>query len=457
MVPGKRNRDSDTIAAIATAAGIAGIGVVRVSGPDAIAVAQKIFQGERDLNDMKGYEAAHGWACLGDEKLDEVVLLLMRSPKSYTCEDMVEISCHGGPLVLRRVLEAALGSGARMAEPGEFTKRAFLAGRIDLSQAESIAALINSRTEAGIRAALRGLSGELKEKIALLREGLVQTLSDLEAGLDFAEEDIEFITRDKLQDNLQALLWDLDKLIKRADSGKILAEGVKVVIAGSPNVGKSTLMNALLERDRVIVTPHPGTTRDVVEETINLGGVPVQISDTAGIRDAKDEIEQQGVERTRTALSGADLVLLMLDGSRPLADLDRKIIQETAGMARMVLVNKIDLPQKLNQSELQPGACLVSAKTGEGVPELKTKIQESIWSGKVSGEDALIASLRQKELLDQCRTELEQAMATAKKGLSEEFIAAGIRRAIDLISELSGQNLSEEILEKIFSNFCIGK
>lgn len=457
MAVGKGNRDTDTIAAIATAPGVAGIGVVRVSGPEAIAVAAEIFQGGRDLSEMKGYEAAHGWVCQSGEKLDEVVLLLMRGPKSYTGEDMVEVSCHGGPLVLRKVLEAALDAGARMALPGEFTKRAFLSGRIDLSQAEAVSALINSRTDAGLRAALRGLSGELKEKTAALRAGLLQTLSDLEAGLDFAEEDMEFISRDKLLGDLQASVWELDKLISRAQSGKVLAEGIKLVIAGSPNAGKSTLMNALLERDRVIVNPHPGTTRDVVEELVNIGGVPVKISDTAGIREAGDEIEKQGVQRTMRAVSEADLVLLMLDGARPLSDLDRKIITETQTSARIILINKIDLEQKLKREELEQGFLEISAKTGKGVPELRDRIQELIWKGKVAGEDALVSSLRQLELLQQCRQNLAQAFETAKKGLSEEFISGDIRRGIELIGEISGETVSEEVLDLIFSRFCIGK
>jgi len=462
MADGKRDRDSDTIAAIATPPGIGAIGVIRLSGPDAIEIAAALFSGQRNPLEMKGFEAAHGWIIDSNEKLDEVVITIFHAAKSYTCENMVEISCHGGPIVMQRVLDALLRKGARLAQPGEFTKRAFLAGRIDLAQAEAIAALVASETDAASRAALAGLAGELSGKIKTLRAGLVQTLADLEAGLDFSEEDIEFISREKLNERLQAALKELDELGRRSRAGKILSQGVRLVIAGRPNVGKSTLMNALLDRDRVIVTPHPGTTRDVVEDAINIKGVPARISDTAGIGEHTDEIEREGINRTRRAIESADLIILMLDGSEPLTDYDAAILAETKNRGRVVLINKIDLEQKLDRKGLKKilgseGFLELSAKTRAGIEQLKEKIERLIWKGEISSEDALVSTLRQIELLDSSRAALQTAASIASQGLSEEFIASEIRRGIELLGQITGESVSDEVLDIIFSRFCIGK
>jgi len=462
MAPAQRHRDSDTIAAIATPPGAGAIGIIRLSGPHAIAIARQIFQGERDPLTMKGFEASHGWIVRGNQKLDEVVLLVMRSPKSYTREDMVEISCHGGPMVLAQVLEAAIAAGARMAEPGEFTRRAFLSGRIDLAQAEAVAALIASETEAAARAALRGLAGELSEKIQALNASLLQALSDLEAGLDFAEDDIAFISREQLIIRLQGAGNELAKLASRGQAGKILSEGIRLVIVGRPNVGKSTLMNALLEKDRVMVAEAPGTTRDVVEDSFNLKGLPVRISDTAGLRENAKPIEKQAANRTRKALNQADLALLLLDRSEPLTDYDRLLLAETKDRLRLLLLNKSDLASKLDGSELkrllaEEKFLEISAKTGQGLPELRERIKEQIWQGKPASEDALAASQRQLEILDQCRASLEKAITAAKDGLGEELIAADLRKGIDCLGQISGETVSEQILELIFKKFCIGK
>jgi len=458
----KKDRNTDTIAAIATAPGKAAIGIVRVSGPEATGIARKVFQGEKDASELKGFEAAHGWVVLGGEKIDEVVLLMMRGPRSYTREDMVEISCHGSPVVLRRVLDAVLAAGARMAKPGEFTKRAFLAGRIDLSQAEAVAALIESETEAAARSALAGLAGELSGETRELRACLLELLSEVEAGLDFAEDDLEFISREKLAGALRKVMDELGRLLLRAQSGQILCQGVRLVIAGRPNVGKSTLMNALLGQERVIVAPDPGTTRDVVEDAACIGGVVVRISDTAGIAEDADELGRKGVERSRMAIGSADLVLLVLDGSEPLTSQDRAVLDETKNCRRLVLLNKSDLPRGMDSEEL--GAVLgsnqflaVSAKTGEGMPALRERIGREIWSGKVAGEDALMAGKRQMELLEGCREALAQGLSAAEQGLSGEFMAADIRKAIECLAELSGESVGDEVLELIFSRFCIGK
>ena len=462
MAERERDKDSDTITAIATPPGFSGIGIVRISGKDALSIADKLFQGKKRLSELSGYQACYGWVVEEGEKLDEVIALVMRAPRSYTREDVVEFHCHGGPVVLKRVLEAVLRKGARLAEPGEFTKRAFLAGRIDLSQAEAVSQLIFAQTESAARSALRGLAGELGEKTRQLRQRLVEVLADLEAGLDFAEEEIEFISPSDLLKSLGEIDFELSRLINRAQAGMILSEGINLVIAGRPNVGKSTLMNALLERDRVIVTPYPGTTRDVVEEVVNIAGVPVRLSDTAGIRREADEIEKYGVERSYQAIARADLVLLLLDGSEPLTDHDQKLLKETEDKNRLIIINKIDLAQKIPEKELagfiQGEQILkISAKTGQGIEELKRKIEEMIFTGELSGEDALVASLRQLELLRASREQIQRAIKTAQQGLSEEFIASELRRAVELLGEISGESVSEEMLEIIFSKFCIGK
>jgi len=461
MVEQKRDQDSDTIAAIATAPGLAGIGIVRLSGPEALRIAETLFQGERKPSGMKGFEAGYGWIKDGGEKLDEAILLVMRAPKSYTRQDVAEFQCHGGPVALRRVLEAVLRAGARLAEPGEFTKRAFLAGRIDLAQAEAVASLVFAQTSASARAALRGLSGELGNKIKIIRRELMNLLADLEAGLDFAEEEIEFVSRERVREHLERNLEQMTELCRRAQAGMILSEGVKLVIAGKPNVGKSTLMNALLERDRVIVTPHPGTTRDVVEELINLGGVPVRLSDTAGIRDDAEEIEKEGVAKSRKAIQEADLVLLMLDASEPISEYDRKLIEEIKGIKKLTLVNKIDLKKKLDLRELGDltgdQILEISAKLGTGLDDLRKRIQEMIWKGELAGEDALVSSARQMEFLKQAQSQIDLALKALAQNLSEEFIAAELRKAIQALNQLSGEALTEEMLNLIFSKFCVGK
>ncbi len=462
MVEQTRDQDFDTIAAIATAPGLAGIGIVRISGPDALRIADELFEGTRKPSHMQGFEAAYGWVKAKGERIDEAIVLVMRGPKSYTRQDVVEFQCHGGPVVLRQVIEAALNAGARLAAPGEFTQRAFLAGRIDLAQAEAVASLVFAQTGASASAALRGLSGELGGRIKTIRSDLVVLLAELEAGLDFSEEELEFVSREQVRERLENNLEQLGELSKKAQAGMILSEGIKLVIAGKPNVGKSTLMNALLERDRVIVTPIPGTTRDVVEELIVISGVPVRLSDTAGIREHADEIEREGVRRSRKAITEADLILLILDASEPLSGKDRKLLKETSGLRRLALLNKIDRKRRLSKKDLtrlvnKEPVLEISAKKGTGLEKLRRKIEAMIWQGELSGEDALVSSQRQLELIKQARARLEQALEALDKKLSEEFMAAELRKAIGALGELTGATVSDEILELIFSKFCIGK
>jgi tRNA modification GTPase len=456
-------KPEDTIAAVATPPGRGGIGIIRISGPDAIRIACEIFRGERRPEEAPGYSLLYGWAVDGEENLDEVLLLIMRAPKSYTREDVVEFHCHGGPVPLRRVLEAALRSGARLADPGEFTKRAFLKGRIDLSEAEAVADLIFSMTEASARAALGQLSGALAKDVKRSRDELMKILADLEAGIDFVEEDIEFITRKELRDRLEKHASLIEKRIREGSRGRIIREGIGAVIAGRPNVGKSTLMNALLREDRVIVTPHPGTTRDIVEEALDLEGVTVRLSDTAGVREELGEVEREGVTRSLRALEQSDLILAMLDSSEPLTNEDRLLVERVSGRPHLILLNKSDLEQKLNEkdlAEVMPSSQVlhISALKGEGLDELKSRIVEMVWGEKVSSsEPPMVTNLRHLEALSRAKESIRQALAALEQNLSEEFISADLRGAIQALGEITGESITEEILEGIFSRFCIGK
>ncbi len=453
----------DTIAAVATPPGRGGIGIVRISGPDAVRIAGEIFRGERRPGDAPGYSVLYGWAVEGDSKLDEVLCLVMRAPRSYTREDVVELHCHGGPMPLRRVLEAVLRRGARLAEPGEFTRRAFLHGRIDLSEAEAVADLIFSLTEASARAALGQLAGGLARDVRASRQELVGVLADLEAGIDFAEEDIEFITGDELRERLESQVSLMESRIEEGRRGRVVREGVGVVIAGRPNVGKSTLMNALLREDRVIVTPHPGTTRDIVEETLDLEGLAVRLSDTAGVRDEPDEIEREGVTRSLKALEEADLVMMMLDSSEALTAEDRSLIERVRNRPHLVVLNKSDLDQKLDEKELgellpDSGALHISALKGDGLDQLKNRIKDMVWGDKVpASEPPMITNLRHLEALQKALSSLRQALFAMADNLSEEFISADIRAAVRSLGEITGEDISEEVLDIIFSSFCIGK
>jgi tRNA modification GTPase len=459
----------DTIAAVATPPGRGGIGIIRVSGPEAIRIAGEVFQGERAPEDAPGYSLLYGWAIDGDQKLDEVLCLVMRAPKSYTREDVVEFQCHGGPVPLRRVLEAVLRRGARLAEPGEFTRRAFLHGRIDLSEAEAVADLIQSMTEASARAALSQLSGRLADDVRRSREELLRVLADLEAGIDFPEEDIEFITHRDLQEELERHADLLGKRIEDGRRGRVIREGIAAVIAGRPNVGKSTLMNALLKEDRVIVTPHPGTTRDIVEEALDLDGLTVRLSDTAGVRDSEGsegiepEVERESMSRSLHALESADLVLVVLDSSEPLTHEDRVLLDRVPDRPCLILLNKSDLAQRLFEKSLPEflsGSRVlhISALTGQGLDQLKSSILEMVWQEEAfSAEPPLVTNLRHLEALERARASLRQALSALEENLSEEFISSDLRAAIRYLGEITGESITEDMLDLIFSRFCIGK
>ena len=454
----------DTIAAVATPAGRGAIGIVRLSGPRALAIAEELFRGKRPVSEIPAFGAALGWVEDQGERLDQALCLVMRAPLSYTREDVVEFHCHGGPEPLRRVLFAVLNRGARLAEPGEFTRRAFLAGRIDLSQAEAVAELISSQSEAQARAALLRLGGQLGRAIGGLRGELIEVLAGLEAGIDFAEEeDVGAMTPEELTGRLSGFLAEVERLLRESERGRVKEEGWSVAIVGRPNVGKSTLMNALLREDRVIVTEHPGTTRDVVEEAIVLEGLLVRLSDTAGIRESAEAVERLSVERSRRAAATADLVLLVLDGSEPLQPEDRELLQEPAGPPRLLVKNKADLDRALSEEEvsrLAAGAPVVaiSALTGQGLSELEAGIKELAGAGEVgAGPMRALANFRQRESLRRAGRALQQAEAALQQGLSDEFVAADLRAAAEALGEITGESVSDQVLDQIFSRFCIGK
>ena len=456
--------DHDTIAAIATPPGRGAIGIVRISGPEALRIGEQLFRGERGLAELKGFAAALGWVEDQSERLDQVLCLVMRAPRSYTREDVVEFHCHGGPEPLRRVLQAVLGRGARLAEPGEFTRRAFLAGRIDLSSAEATAELIESQIEAQARAALKRLAGGLQAAIGGLRAQVLELLALLEAGIDFAdEEDIPVISRPELRSRLAGLQAEVERLLQESERGRVVEEGFFAAILGRPNVGKSTLMNALLREDRVIVTPHPGTTRDVVEESVVLAGLLVRLSDTAGIRASQDAVEQLSVDRSWRAAAGADLVLLLLDGSEPIQPEDSALVAKLGRQPVLLVLNKADLKPALREEDanrLCPGAPVVSisALTGQGLDRLEAKIVELASSGQSwPGESAVLLNLRQRQSLRRAGEALARAQAALEEKLSDEFVAADLRPALAALGEITGESVSEEILDLIFSRFCVGK
>jgi len=478
----------DTIVAISTPLGENGIGIVRLSGKDAIAITEKIFRPKSadsaDLKEMLTHTLHYGHILVNpvdpvDKNLygangtiiDEVLVSIMRAPKTYTREDVVEINCHGGIVPLTKVLELCLKNGARLAKPGEFTQRAFLNGRIDLAQAEAVCDLIRAKTELASKVALQQLQGALSQKIELWREELVDLLAHLEVSLDYAEEDIEFLSLEEIEKRIKKVLFSLEELLQTVDTGKILREGLKTAIVGKPNVGKSSLLNVLLGEERAIVTPFSGTTRDIIEETVNLRGIPLVIMDTAGIREhSQDLIEKIGMERSKKTIEKAELILFVFDLSQPLSAEDvyiAQLIHECNKQAEIIIVgNKVDLPQviidedfsKLPFSNLRLPLVKISATLGKGVDKLEEEIYQRFIKGQIAQtESVLVTNLRHKEKLFQAKEALLEAKKAGEKKLSLEFIALDLRQALDSLGEIVGETVTEDILERIFSQFCIGK
>lgn len=458
-------KEFDTICGIATAQGEGGIAIIRVSGNKALEIVGRIFKGINnfDINNMKTYTMKYGNIIdsVSKEVIDEVIISYMKGPRSFTAEDVVEINCHGGVVSTNRVLEEVIKSGARIAEPGEFTKRAFLNGRIDLSQAEAVMDIITAKTDLAMKSAVMQSEGSLSREINKLRAYLLDVLALIEYDVDFTEDDEEpdATVPVKVSESLNKAIIDMEKLLKGANEGKIIREGLKMTIVGKPNVGKSSLMNALLQEKRAIVTDIPGTTRDVIEEYINLGGIPVKITDTAGIRETEDVVEKIGVERSREKLEEADLVVLMLDTSRPLDDEDREIIKSIKNKKTIVLLNKVDLERKLQLEELDGLHNLIeiSAMTGLGIEDLKQKIKELFFNGEVDNESLIITNSRHKQALyralENCKTAEERLKMNEFLDLISIYVTSGLRA----LGEITGAELEEDLVNKIFSEFCVGK
>jgi len=456
----------DTIAAISTSLGQAGIGIVRLSGKDALAIADKVFLSKEKTkpSQCKTYTIHYGWIADKDkEVIDEAILTIMRAPKSYTREDVVEINCHSGIVPLRKIFELVLKCGARPAEPGEFTRRAFINGRIDLVQAEAVLDIIQAKTEASLKLGLKQLQGRLSQKIEGLRSQLLDILAHLEAAIDFPDEDIEIKERKRLQQSLESISGEIKKILDCAFQGKVLREGIAVVICGKPNVGKSSLLNALLKEDRAIVTHIPGTTKDTIEEFANIRGLPLKLIDTAGIDKPRDLIDKEAVKRSRLSITMADLVLFVLDGSREISKEDRGIYRDIKDKRLICLINKIDLKARLNSAKLRrlSGARKVlgiSALKGTGIKQLEQEIANTIWQGHIGPtEDIFISNLRHIDLLRHCRESIQKTRQAFKEHLSAEFISQELKGALESLDKITGRVVFEDLLEKIFSEFCIGK
>lgn len=457
----------DTISAVATAIGEGGIGIIRLSGSEAIMIANQLFRGlgGKMAQDIPSFHAAYGSVIdpKSGEIVDEVLLLIMRAPKSYTREDVVEIHCHGGPVPLRRILDLTLRCGARLAEPGEFTKRAFLNGRLDLPQAEAVIDVIRAKTDISLKLAVSNLGGSLSERIASLRRSILQMIAHLEASIDFPEEDIEALTANQVAQDLVPVLTEIQVLLATADTGRILREGLQTVIIGKPNVGKSSLMNALLRENRAIVTNIPGTTRDVIEEYVNIRGIPLKIVDTAGIRATEDLVEQIGVQRARDFIGRADLLLIMLDASLPLSPEDREVLELLDNRQAIVLINKSDLPVRINKRELEEliaGMPVIALSTidGTGLDELEEAIVNKVYGGHImEHEGAFVNNVRHTHLLRMALARLEEAVRTIDAQMPPDCIVIDLKAAWESLGEITGETVNEDIIDQIFSQFCIGK
>jgi tRNA modification GTPase len=455
--------DTDTIVALATPLGEAGLAVIRISGTDAFKIADAIFKpGHRETpapSRASSHSIHYGHVMADGQRVDEVLLAILRAPRTFTREDVVEISSHGGVFVARQVLAAALAAGARLAQPGEFTRRAFLNGRLDLTQAEAVADLIHARTERALAAANEQLAGSLSRRLNPLRDQLMAALAHVEAHIDFPDEDISPDTREQLAARLSTGLEAMAGLLESALEGRVLRRGIRIAIIGSPNAGKSSLLNQLLARDRAIVSPVPGTTRDTLEETANIRGYPVVFVDTAGLREATDHIEQEGIRRTRAAAGDAELLLHVLDQSRPLSDLDRSFLAEFAERPRLLVGNKSDLAPGVDLPAAEAAGLLrISCLSGHGLEALKEAIVKEMVSGRIhAGTHEVAINARHENALRRAQDATHRALVALGESLPPELIAIDLRLAVQAIGEIVGKTTTEDLLDSIFSQFCIGK
>ncbi len=460
-------RGEDTIAAIATAPGESGIGIVRISGAEAIDIATRIFRSVTDtpLRDLPDKRMNYGHIYVPDsgEVIDEVLVVAMRAPYTYTREDVIEIHCHGGILSTKKILETVIDEGARIAEPGEFTKRAFLKGRIDLSQAEAVMDIISSKSEMGLKAAMNQLEGRLSRHLERIKQNLLSAMASIEASIDFPEDDIDERTRETLLQDIRKGSDQIEKLLATSAGGRIVREGLRTAIIGTPNVGKSSLLNALLRENRAIVTEVPGTTRDIIEEYVNLKGIPLRVIDTAGIRQTDDLVESIGVEKARKHMADADLVLFMLDAAKPLSRDDRDILDVIRDKKVIVLINKTDLEIRLDLQEITKEfnkwpIIYMSIIEDKGLDVLEDTIIDTVFAGDIkSGDRIMLTRIRHENCLKRARKSLRDAEDAIKSNIPVDLVAIDIKASLEAIGEITGDNITEEIVNKIFEDFCIGK
>ena len=453
----------DTIAAIATPLGEGGLAVIRLSGAEALGVADRSFAPAGEGSIKPSAAATHtihfGHVVSDGQIVDEALLAVMRAPRTFTREDVVEITCHGGILAAKMVLDTVLANGARLAEPGEFTRRAFLNGRIDLAQAEAVADLIQSRTELALRAANEQLAGKLSQRINKLRDEMLETLAHVEAHIDFPEEDIAPDTLSQLIARLEHGVAFMDELLRTAHEGQILRRGIRAAIIGRPNAGKSSLLNQLLGHDRAIVSAIPGTTRDTIAETANIRGLPVVFIDTAGLREAGDEVELEGVRRSRETLQQAEFILHVFDAAEPLTPADEQHLAEFSDKKRILVRNKIDLPARLQfPSGIEAPLVDVCCLTGQGIEPLKDAIKELVWSGEIkAGMLQVMINSRHQDALNRARAATLLTLEALRENQTLELVALDLRIAVNAVGEIVGQTTTDDLLDLIFSQFCIGK
>ena len=458
----------DTIAAIATAQGEAGIGIVRVSGALALTIAAEVFRSPRGVSptQLPTHTLTYGHvvdATASDEMIDEVLLGIMHAPRTYTGEDVVEFNCHGGTLPLTAVLDVVLKNGARVAEPGEFTKRAFLNGRLDLAQAEAVAELIASKTDLSRKIAVEALAGKLSDTVNGLNDRLAALLAEIEASIDFPEEDLDFMKVETQLEAARAVQTELTTLLETAAEGRLITEGANVAILGKPNVGKSSLLNALVGTPRAIVTDIPGTTRDTIEEMMNIGGIPLKLIDTAGIRHTDDIVEQQGVERSKAVQERAELHLMMFDASQPLNDADHELLKTAQASKAILILNKVDLPVVTSPTALlahcpKKQVVETAIPEGKGLDRLKATISEELLGGELGiGESPIVTNARHQEALRRANEGLDYAIESLENGMPPDLIAVDLRIGLEGLGDIVGKTTTEDILDRIFSQFCVGK
>lgn len=462
-------KEFDTIAAISTSFGNGGIGIIRISGENAFNISDKIFipfdESKKNIkiNDYKSHTLTYGVIKDNEEIIDEVLLSVMKAPRTYTCENIIEINCHGGKNSVKRILNTVLKNGARIAENGEFTKRAFLNGRIDLSKAEAVIDIINSKTEIAHKSAMSRLEGKLKEKIDEYRNDIITITAHIEAAIDYPEHDDETMTYNMIEEKTKILISKIEYLLKTADTGRIIKEGIKTVILGKPNVGKSSILNLLLNEDRAIVSNIAGTTRDILKEYLNINGIALNIIDTAGIRETNDEIEKIGVERSKEYAKDADLILLVLDNSKEIDNEDLEILNFIKNKKFIVLINKSDLENKFNIEKLyeytnKENILKISAKQDTGFEKLIERIEKLFFEDQIDvNEDILISNERNKNSLYNSIESLKNVLTTIENKMPEDFISMDLIEAYRYLGEITGESLDEDVIDKIFSEFCLGK